>query len=91
MGEYLAKGLATLKERHRCIKEVRGMGLLRGIEVDFDGKAVVADCLARGLLINCVGDPGATFRARSSSRSARSTGCWPRSHRFLVQRTTSTH
>nr|HQV13241.1 aspartate aminotransferase family protein [Nitrospira sp.] len=35
MGEYLAKGLATLKERHRCIKEVRGMGLLQGMELDF--------------------------------------------------------
>ena len=38
MGEYLAKGLATLKERHRCIKEVRGMGLLQGMELDVDGK-----------------------------------------------------
>ncbi len=56
MGECLAKGLTTLKERHRCVKDVRGLGLLQGMEVDLDGKAVVADCLTRGLLINCVGD-----------------------------------
>ncbi|MBP8201003.1 MAG: aspartate aminotransferase family protein, partial [Nitrospira sp.] len=56
MGETLAKGLAVLKDRHRCVKEVRGLGLLQGVELDIDGKAVVADCLARGLLINCTGD-----------------------------------
>ncbi|MEZ4283846.1 MAG: aspartate aminotransferase family protein [Nitrospira sp.] len=56
IGECLAKGLATLKERHRCVKEVRGLGLLQGMELDIDGKAVVAECLSRGLLINCVGD-----------------------------------
>jgi acetylornithine/N-succinyldiaminopimelate aminotransferase len=56
MGETLAKGLAVLKDRQRCVKEVRGLGLLQGVELDIDGKAVVADCLARGLLINCTGD-----------------------------------
>jgi acetylornithine/N-succinyldiaminopimelate aminotransferase len=56
MGETLAKGLAVLKDRHRCVKDVRGLGLLQGVELDIDGKAVVADCLARGLLINCTGD-----------------------------------
>ncbi|MBX3236240.1 MAG: acetylornithine transaminase [Nitrospiraceae bacterium] len=56
MGDYLAKGLAACKERHRVIKEVRGLGLLQGMELDTDGKAVVADCQARGLLINCTGD-----------------------------------
>jgi acetylornithine aminotransferase len=55
-GESLAKGLAALKERHRLVKDVRGMGLLQAIEVEIDGKDVVADCLARGLLINCAGD-----------------------------------
>ena len=56
MGEALAKGLTVLKDRHRCVKDVRGIGLLQGMELDIDGKAVVADCLARGLLINCAGD-----------------------------------
>ena len=39
MGESLAKGLATLKERHRCVKDVRGLGLLQGMELDIDGKS----------------------------------------------------
>jgi acetylornithine aminotransferase len=56
MGDYLAKGLAAWKERLRVVKDVRGLGLLQGVEVDTDGKTVVTDCLARGLLINCVGD-----------------------------------
>ena len=55
-GESLAKGLVALKERHRQVKDVRGLGLLQAIELDIDGRAVVADCLARGILINCTGD-----------------------------------
>ncbi len=52
MGEYLRKGLDACKENHRSIKEVRGRGLLQGMEVNIDAKAVVADCLSRGVLIN---------------------------------------
>ncbi len=55
-GESLAKGLAVLKEKHRVVKDVRGLGLLQAIELDIDGRTVVADCLARGILINCTGD-----------------------------------
>jgi acetylornithine aminotransferase len=56
MGESLAKGLTALQERHRVVKDVRGLGLLRGMELDVDGNTIVADCLARRLLINCTGD-----------------------------------
>lgn len=56
MGEYLAKGLADCKERHRVVREVRGLGLLQGIELDLDGKVVVSECLARGILINGIGE-----------------------------------
>jgi acetylornithine aminotransferase len=52
MGAYLAKGLADCKERHRVVREARGLGLLQGLELEIDAKAVVADCLARGLLVN---------------------------------------
>ena len=51
MGEYLAKGLADCKERHRIVKDVRGL-VLQGMELDMDAKVVVSECLARGLLIN---------------------------------------
>jgi acetylornithine aminotransferase len=56
VGEYFRKGLNACKERHRLVKEVRGLGLLQGMELEIDGHAVVADCLARGLLINCTGE-----------------------------------
>jgi acetylornithine aminotransferase len=56
MGEYLAKGLADCKDRHRMVRDVRGMGLLQGMELDIDARDVVSDCLARGLLINATSD-----------------------------------
>jgi acetylornithine aminotransferase len=55
-GQHLAKGLLDLKERLPNVKDVRGLGLLRGMELTIDGKAVVDDCLSRGLLINCTMD-----------------------------------
>ncbi len=56
MGEYLGKGLHDMKDRLPIVKEVRGLGLLQGMELTVDGKSVVTDCLARGLLINCTVD-----------------------------------
>ncbi|MDP1946339.1 MAG: acetylornithine transaminase [Nitrospirota bacterium] len=56
MGEYFAKGLSDCQERHRVVREVRGLGLLQGIELDMEGKVVVAECLARGILINGTGE-----------------------------------
>ncbi|HSN03753.1 MAG TPA: aspartate aminotransferase family protein, partial [Nitrospira sp.] len=56
MGEYLLKGLADVKDRHRVVRDVRGLGLLQGMELDIDAKAVVADCLARGVLVNATSE-----------------------------------
>jgi acetylornithine aminotransferase len=56
MGEYFTKGLFDCKEQHRVVREVRGLGLLQGIELDMDAKAVVNECLARGILINATGE-----------------------------------
>ena len=52
-GAYLAKGLQALKEQFSLIKNVRGLGLLQGLELSIDGKPVVLDCLARRVIINC--------------------------------------
>ena len=52
MGEYLGGALANLASRHERISEVRGAGLMRGIEIEGDGAAVVTAALGRGLLIN---------------------------------------
>jgi acetylornithine/N-succinyldiaminopimelate aminotransferase len=56
MGDYLAQGLRDMKDRLPIVKETRGLGLLQGMELTVDGKSVVTDCLARGVLINCTVD-----------------------------------
>ena len=56
MGDHLARGLQDMKDRLPIVKEARGLGLLQGLELTVDGKSVVTDCLARGLLINCTMD-----------------------------------
>ncbi|WP_447978688.1 acetylornithine transaminase [Candidatus Nitrospira bockiana] len=53
VGQYFAKGLLDLKDRLPNIKDVRGLGLLQGMELTIEGAPVVDDCLRRGLLINC--------------------------------------
>jgi predicted acetylornithine/succinylornithine family transaminase len=52
-GGYLMSKLAALQQRFSFIKEVRGRGLLVGMELDRNGKRVVTLCQERGLLINC--------------------------------------
>jgi acetylornithine aminotransferase len=56
MGEYLSKGLSECKDCHHLVRDVRGLGLLQGMEIEIDTKAVVSDCLKRGILINATGD-----------------------------------
>jgi len=56
MGEYFSKGLSDCQSRHRVVREVRGIGLLQGLELAMDAKAVVSECLARGILINATGE-----------------------------------
>ncbi|MBA3949441.1 MAG: acetylornithine/succinylornithine family transaminase [Acidobacteria bacterium] len=51
-GVYLGETLDILKVRHSRVKDVRGAGLMRGIEIDGDAAAVVNAALERGLLIN---------------------------------------
>lgn len=53
MGEYLFTKLNALKEKHPLIKEVRGLGLMIGVELNTEGKNIVERCIERGLLINC--------------------------------------
>ncbi|MEW5746054.1 MAG: acetylornithine transaminase [Nitrospirota bacterium] len=55
MGNYLVERLAQLKEYHQQIMEVRGRGLLVGMELTRDGMPIVTACLERGILINCTG------------------------------------
>jgi len=54
MGEYLIAKLNNLKEKYpQLIKEIRGLGLMIGVELNQPGNLIVERCLAKGLLINC--------------------------------------
>jgi predicted acetylornithine/succinylornithine family transaminase len=50
-GVYLRERLTTLAEKYPVIKEVRGIGLLVGVEVTVDPKHLVAACSKLGLLV----------------------------------------
>ncbi|MFA4989478.1 MAG: aspartate aminotransferase family protein [Candidatus Omnitrophota bacterium] len=53
MGEYLFTKLNALKEKFSAIQEVRGLGLMAGVELNIEGKEIVEKCIGQGLLINC--------------------------------------
>jgi predicted acetylornithine/succinylornithine family transaminase len=53
LGKHLLRGLLGLKARYPFIKDVRGKGLLVGMELDFEGKDIVTACMKEGFLINC--------------------------------------
>jgi acetylornithine/succinyldiaminopimelate/putrescine aminotransferase len=55
-GTELREGLAALAAKFDFVKEVRGEGLMLGIELSVDGNPFVAEALRRGLLINCTHD-----------------------------------
>lgn len=52
-GGHLFKRLNELKKRHAGVRDVRGMALMAGVELAFDGKPVYEECLKQKLLINC--------------------------------------
>jgi len=54
MGNYLMDQLNRLKKKNPSIREVRGKGLLVGMELDQPAADIVDKCLEKGLLINCV-------------------------------------
>ena len=56
MGEHFKQRLLALKDRHAVIKDVRGIGLIIGMELDREGAGVVNECIENGFLINCTHD-----------------------------------
>jgi len=56
MGSYLHLMLNELARKHSFVKEVRGFGLMIGLEMEIPGKQMVLDAIAEGLLINCTHD-----------------------------------
>ena len=53
MGAYLRQRLLELRQETPIIAEVRGAGLMVGAELTESGADIVAECLERGLHINC--------------------------------------
>lgn len=53
MGGYLRNKLEELQEKYDFIVEVRGRGLILGMELNIEGGEMVKTALDRGLLINC--------------------------------------
>jgi acetylornithine/N-succinyldiaminopimelate aminotransferase len=53
LGERFAKRFTALQAGCELIREVRVAGVMIGIELAVDGAAVVKECVARKLLVNC--------------------------------------
>ncbi len=53
MGKYLFEKLSSLKKKYSFIKDIRGIGLMIGLELSRPGKSIVDACMEEGLLINC--------------------------------------
>jgi len=56
VGGYFKDSLETLARKHSFVKEVRGCGLMLGVELAIPGKQFVLDAMAEGMLINCTHD-----------------------------------
>ena len=54
VGAYFREKLEGFRKKYPAlIKEVRGMGLLLGMELTTEGRGIVDECLAQGAIINC--------------------------------------
>jgi len=54
MGKYFKEKLEDLAQKFSFIKEVRGQGLILGVELDRPGAPIVTACMKEGFLINCI-------------------------------------
>ncbi|UWG97983.1 aspartate aminotransferase family protein [Dehalobacter sp. DCM] len=59
-GDYFQNKLQSLADKYNLQTKVRGLGLMLGLPVGEKAPAIVSECCANGLLINCVG--GKTLR-----------------------------
>jgi len=53
MGEYAFERLEKMRSKFPFIREVRGKGLMIGVDLARDGVDLFSRCLRKGLLINC--------------------------------------
>ncbi len=53
MGDYFLSQLEAIQKKFPFAKEVRGKGLILGIELNIDGSSIVKEMLRKKILINC--------------------------------------
>jgi predicted acetylornithine/succinylornithine family transaminase len=53
MSKVFFQGLKKLQERFPFVRDVRGKGLILGLELEMEGAKIVEACMAEGLLLNC--------------------------------------
>jgi len=53
VGDYFRAQLRELASRYKFITEVRGFGLMIGVELSIPGKEIVDRAMKEGLLLNC--------------------------------------
>ena len=53
VGSYFLEKLEELKKKHSIISEVRGKGLIIGVELSIPGEDIVKEVMEKGVLINC--------------------------------------
>ena len=51
MGKLFREGLEKLKEKHTMIREIRGMGLMIGVELKFEVKDILMNLMKEGVLM----------------------------------------
>jgi len=55
-GKFFKNSLEKLKKQYRIIREVRGLGLMLGVDVDGKAQSIAKEAMAQGVLINAIGD-----------------------------------
>ncbi|MDF2613873.1 MAG: acetylornithine transaminase [Clostridia bacterium] len=56
VGAYLQSELGKIKEEFDAVTDVRGMGLMQGIELNIAPKEVVSKCIEKGMLVVGAGE-----------------------------------
>jgi acetylornithine/LysW-gamma-L-lysine aminotransferase len=51
MGRIFKSGLSEIKEKYKIVREVRGLGMMLGIEMRFDVKNILLDGIKNGILL----------------------------------------
>ena len=55
-GAHFKEQLSVLHQHHAVVKEIRGYGLMLGLELAIAGAPLIKDFMEKGFLVNCVQD-----------------------------------